>query len=280
MNKTLFMVITAIFFTFAVAANERAELIHIRHTVIPNGLCDKHKISYHIFDTGVPGPGIVIIAGVHGNEPAGQRAAQHIVDNFDFTKGRFLIVPQSNPVATVANTREVDGENLNRMFPGNQTGNTAQRIAAAITEVIRSFSPCAIIDLHEARLSRTNDADSWANSQDLVNTIVYSRVNENILDKTREAVNFAINAINDTSLIDGQRPFRPLGGYGSIGTSHREFSVLFNVPSFITETGRQDPSGGIYNPLEIREAQQLFLVHALVRFFKDSHCSSPVPPNL
>jgi len=268
--------IVAMLFTFVVAANERvtqaAELIHIKYSVVPNGLCDKHKINYHIFDTGVSGPNIVIIAGVHGNEPAGQQAAQHIVDNFDFTKGRFLIIPQSNPVATAANTREIDGENLNRMFPGSQTGNTAQRIAAVITEVIRGFGPCAIIDLHEARLPTTNDADSWANSQDLVNTIVYSRMNENILDKTREAVNFAINAINDTPLIDGQRPFRPLGGAGSVGTSHREFSVLFNAPSFITETGRQDPSGGIYNPLEIRKAQQLFLVNALVRFFKDLHC--------
>jgi len=254
------------------------ELTHTISTMTPNGLDGAHTITYHTFDTGVPGPSIVIMAGVHGNEIAPPLAAQYIVDNFDFTKGRFLIIPKASPSAIQAGTRYTGGyghaHNLNRQFPGNAQGNNAQRTAAAIIEIMTNFESDggidAIIDLHEARLAST-----WETSQELVNTILFCRTNEHTLEIMRNATNFAVDSINATNLIEGNRPFRLLEVDGSRGSTHREFPQIFNAPSFLTETGRQDPGNpqSIYNPVGVRKTQQLYLVKSLVEYFKNMHCT-------
>jgi len=264
MKKSLYLfglLFTAsIIFTSCNRNEQVVEITHNKFTILPNGLGSEYTIIYHIFDTNADGPNFAIIAGVHGPEEAGWLAALHIVENFDFSQGRFLIIPKVSPTAIEARNRYTAGYDLNRQFPGCSDGNTAQRVAAAVTEVLKNFEPDVIIDLHEARLG-----SDWESSQALVNTIIYSTLNPYTTELAREAVIFAVNAINDTYLIDCNRPFRPLGGAGSRGTTHREFSVKFNVPSFITETGR--PDGGQYNPIDLRVQQQLFLVNALVYFF-------------
>ena len=59
--------------------------------------------------------------GIHGNEPAGARAADQI-RHWPLKKGRLIVVPKANIPGLKAGTRYMPGEskllhNLNRNFP-------------------------------------------------------------------------------------------------------------------------------------------------------------------
>ena len=54
------------------------DIIHEVYSVAPEGF-ERYAVTYHIFITGVPGPNIAIIGGVHGSERAGFSAAQYLL---------------------------------------------------------------------------------------------------------------------------------------------------------------------------------------------------------
>ncbi|MCL2364511.1 MAG: succinylglutamate desuccinylase/aspartoacylase family protein [Defluviitaleaceae bacterium] len=233
-----------------------AAVTHYTNARIPHGLDERHKITYHLFDTQMPGPHIVIIAGIHGNEPAPRYAAQYIVDHFHFEQGRFLIIPVASLYAATHQTRNIQRDDLNRQFHNpDPRGNAAQRVAASIIDIITDFEPDAIIDLHKATPGR------------LVNTLVHHQDNPQTAALTRHAIQFATDAINDSALVNnvgGNRPFREFPYENFPGTTSREFSYLFGVPSLLLETG-------LHHPMSLRVAQHLFLIDALVTFFTDTH---------
>lgn len=67
-----------------------------------------------IFNSNVPGPTIVIMAGVHGNESCGLQAFADILPGLSILKGQVTFVI-GNPKAVAIHQREFQG-NLNRMF--------------------------------------------------------------------------------------------------------------------------------------------------------------------
>jgi N2-acetyl-L-2,4-diaminobutanoate deacetylase len=97
------------------------------------------------------GPHVVILGGVHGDEPEGITAASAIWRTVDLERGSLTIVPECNLPAVVANTRSspVDDKNLARTFPGKPEGTLTERIANLLSEnIIRRAD--FLIDLHSA----------------------------------------------------------------------------------------------------------------------------------
>ena len=59
---------------------------------------------YYVVDSKVAGPTVMITGGMHGNEPAGARAAEHI-RFWTIRRGKLIIVPRLNPAALEAGKR-------------------------------------------------------------------------------------------------------------------------------------------------------------------------------
>lgn len=100
-----------------------------------------------------PGPTVVAVGGVHGDEYEGPRALIDLSRTFDpaHLAGSVVLVPVANPIAYAAGTRNIpeDGLNLNRIFPGDPNGSLGQRLAHAL--VHRLIAPADLaIDLHSA----------------------------------------------------------------------------------------------------------------------------------
>ncbi|MEW5784106.1 MAG: succinylglutamate desuccinylase/aspartoacylase family protein [Bacillota bacterium] len=97
------------------------------------------------------GPTIMVMGGVHGDEPAGYQAAG-IISGWSIDRGTLLVLPRANAQAVASGTRYPPGSlNLNRSFPGSAVGNPTERLAASIYEVMAEFRPQWVVDLHEAR---------------------------------------------------------------------------------------------------------------------------------
>ena len=95
------------------------------------------ETPYYVQQSDQPGPTVVLVGGVHGDEAAGAAAADQI-RRWPITRGILAVLPRANPPSLAAHTRlmpEVDKEqnNLNRNFPkagqpGLATGEPAQAI--------------------------------------------------------------------------------------------------------------------------------------------------------
>ena len=105
-------------------------------------------------DSGVAGPTVFITGGVHGNEPAGARAAEQI-RHWPIKKGRLIVVPRVNNLGLLDKTRFLPGEppqlrDLNRQFPKTKAPSIAKGVlATALWGYIGKQKPDWLIDLHE-----------------------------------------------------------------------------------------------------------------------------------
>jgi N-alpha-acetyl-L-2,4-diaminobutyrate deacetylase len=111
------------------------------------------------------GPTVLFTGGNHGDEYEGPIALRKLANelNAEDIQGQVIIVPYLNFPAILAGTRlsPVDGQNMNRSFPGNPDGSMTQQIADFVYRelVMRSdvvldfhsggnsmiFEPCAVL---------------------------------------------------------------------------------------------------------------------------------------
>ena len=118
----------------------------------------------------------LIIATIHGNEPAGTPLVQRLV-NYLQSKPSLLVgrkvvlVPVANPDGMANNSRyNAKGVDLNRNFAAANRRNSAlhgyaplsEPEAAAIASVIRKYSPDRIISIHQPLACIDYDGHAWA----------------------------------------------------------------------------------------------------------------------
>ena len=75
----------------------------------------RYQTPFYVHSGADPGPTVVVIGGVHGDETAGYLAARALV-NWKVQSGTLVIVPDANVPAIRANQRFV-GRNMNAFFP-------------------------------------------------------------------------------------------------------------------------------------------------------------------
>jgi predicted deacylase len=103
-----------------------------------------------------PGPTLVAVAGVHGNEYEGMEAIRTVFAALDPAdlRGTFFAIPVANPLAYAARGRAtpaaIDGLNLARVFPGSATGTPTPRLAHLLLALVERHVGCddLFIDFH------------------------------------------------------------------------------------------------------------------------------------
>lgn len=112
------------------------------------------ETRYHVIEGAEPGPTMVLVGGVHGDEPAGAGAAEQI-RHWPILKGRLVVIPRANMKALAAHSRlipEVEKEvsDLNRDFPKPGGANEASgELASVLWSFVASQKPDWLIDMHE-----------------------------------------------------------------------------------------------------------------------------------
>ena len=103
-----------------------------------------------------PGPTVLAVAGVHGDEYEGMEAIRQVFHTLDPNgmTGTFISIPVANPFAYAGRSRatpaHVDGLNLARVFPGDPDGTITRRLAHHLLALVeRLVGPDDLfIDLH------------------------------------------------------------------------------------------------------------------------------------
>lgn len=113
-----------------------------------------HETEYFVQDSGKPGPTVMVVGGVHGNEPSSWHSVE-VVRYWPITKGVVVSIPRANPTSIDANQRRIPEAklDLNRQFPKPgqpaELAEDAHPLAVAIWDLVNETKPDWLLDCHE-----------------------------------------------------------------------------------------------------------------------------------
>lgn len=73
------------------------------------------RFSLHKIESGIPGPTLLVIGGIQGDEPGGFTAASMLVTNYKIQAGSIWVVPNLNFKSIIKRSRGIHGD-MNRKF--------------------------------------------------------------------------------------------------------------------------------------------------------------------
>jgi len=196
-----------------------------------------------------PGPTVVLVGGVHGDESAGAAAAEQI-RHWPILRGRLVLLPRANVTALDAGSRLMPGvasaeSNLNRNFPTAATNAPRGALAAAIWDFVRAQKPDWVVDLHEG-----GDFNSTNRSS------VGSSIIVGPDDTARRCATTMLARVNAT-VTNAPLRFRQLGP-PTTGSLARAAQDRLEARTMILETTIKG------QPLSRRARQHRVMVHALL----------------
>ena len=201
-----------------------------------------YATPYYINEGRADGPTVVIVGGMHGDEPAGYRAAQHFVDVTP-KKGRLVVIPEANRRAIQANDRTGSHPgDLNRAFPRSSGEKPDTELARSIWELVVEVDPDFLFDLHEGYDFHKQ------NSKSVGQSIIYYPRGEtaSMAARMRDAVNAGIDRSSQEFVLL-RNPVR--------GSLARAAGMLTGAVSMILETSKKQP-------LDVRVNQHVTMVNA------------------
>src|SRR3954469_9449909 len=100
------------------------------------------EIPVYVFRSPNPGPTLLILAGMHGDEINGIEIVRKLITHDEVKNplcGSIIAIPVINIISFLSGSRELpDGRDLNRCFPGTKTGSLGSRIAHDVMKEIVS----------------------------------------------------------------------------------------------------------------------------------------------
>lgn len=104
--------------------------------------------TLHKLDSGRPGPTILVVGGVQGDEPGGFSAAALLISHYKITSGAVWVVPNLNFLSIIRCSRGVYGD-MNRKFANLDPSDPEYAAVQKIKDIITNPSVDAVLHLHD-----------------------------------------------------------------------------------------------------------------------------------
>ena len=125
--------------------------VSVDHELLRRAVADPEVLHWHTWAALAPGPALVVLGAVHGNEVCGAHAIVRAIDDLThgrlrLLRGRLTLVPVANPLAFAQATREGQ-RNLNRRFlPQPEPQDYEDRITRQLAPLLAQHE--VLLDLH------------------------------------------------------------------------------------------------------------------------------------
>jgi len=239
----------------ALAANQAAP--RVTEGTLAEGT--RWETPYVVSDSGVPGLTVMVVGGVHGNEPAGAAAAAQI-RHWPLQRGKLVVVPRANVPGLRNRNRYMPTEedrNLNRNFPRVANEPPRGELAAALWDLARNVKPDWLMDLHEGFDFRKTNAKTTGSSIIHVPGPATTPQARRMLDAANATV-----ADEDKKLVLLRNPV--------VGSLARSAADRLGARAFILETTFAK------QPLSLRARQHRLMVHRLLTDLEMVTCGADV----
>ncbi len=116
------------------------------------------NMPVHVVHGRKPGPVLLVCAAIHGDEINGTEIIRRLLAHraMNRLRGTLIAIPVVNVYGFVSKSRYLpDRRDLNRSFPGSETGSMASRLANVVMKQI--ITHCShVVDLHTGAVYREN----------------------------------------------------------------------------------------------------------------------------
>lgn len=205
----------------------------------------RYATEYFVNDSGIDGPTVMIVGGMHGNEKAGYLAARRLV-SVRPKRGRIIVIPEANKLGVKAGQRTGGHPgDLNRDFPRSSSDSPDSTLAKAIWALVKEYRPDYLFDLHEGYDFHR------INKNSVGQTLIYYPTGD--AQAMAKAMQSAVNAT-----ISNSRHHYTLLRYPVKGSLARAAGMVLGTSSMILETSRKQP-------LETRVRQHVTMVEAALK---------------
>lgn len=130
------------------------KIVDIRVSRLPSGT--KINIKAHVHRSMIKGPTVLLLGGVHGDEINGIEVVRRLIKEQLplISSGTVIAIPLLNVYGFINFRRGLpDGKDVNRSFPGTNSGSLASRVAVCLTKSVLPVVDYAI-DFHTGGESR------------------------------------------------------------------------------------------------------------------------------
>ena len=230
------------------------------------GAGTRWETPWTVIEADEPGPTVLIVGGLHGNEPAGAQAAEQMRD-WPVVRGKLVVLPAVNRLGLAANLRwfpefqdDPRQRDLNRNFPTRQRADALTPLCQQIWAFLQDHPPTWVFDLQEGFDVHRVNSKSVGSS-----VIAFPAQAE-----FAAALVGAVNAVTPP-----RQHFSLLAKSGPVaGSLARACAEQLGAKSFILETTFKD------QPLSLRSRQHRQLVsHALLEIgLIENACVDRVAP--
>ncbi len=104
--------------------------------------------TLHKHQSGMPGPTLLVIGGIQGDEPGGFNAASLLTTDYSIQRGEVWVVPNLNFESIIKRSRGVHGD-MNRKFKDITQKDPEYQLVQKIKKIIRDEQVDVILNLHD-----------------------------------------------------------------------------------------------------------------------------------
>jgi len=104
--------------------------------------------TLHRLEADMPGPTLLVVGGIQGDEPGGFNAAALLVTNYRILKGSVWVVPNLNFISIINRSRGVHGD-LNRKFAVIHQNDPEYNTITKIKKIISNSDVDVVLNLHD-----------------------------------------------------------------------------------------------------------------------------------
>ncbi len=218
--------------------------------------------TLHIYHGPRPGPTVLVVGGLRGDEPGAVEAARRVA-GLEVGAGRLLVLAEANPAALAAGTRTAGGAgDLNRAFPRAAGESPTDAVAGAIWNLVRTEGVQYLVSFVEG------DDYYLAGTGQFGQTVIHFPVagSQDLAAAMADGVNRVLErALARFTVL--RNPVR--------GSLARAAGEVLGLPAFLVELCRRET-------LAERAEQGWRAVAALLETLGMAHgiCPPPVPPVL
>ncbi len=135
------------------------------------------EFSLHTLESEQPGPTVLIVGGIQGDEPGGFHAASLLVTNYKITKGNVWVVPNLNFESIINRSRGMHGD-MNRKFAEVKENDPDYNAVKRIKDLIVDPQVDMIFNLHDGSgFYRTEYQDNMHNPKRWGQSIIIDQEN-------------------------------------------------------------------------------------------------------
>ena len=228
---------------------------------------ERLAFSLHKLESGQPGPTVLIVGGIQGDEPGGFHAASLLVTNYNITKGSVWVVPNLNFESIINRSRGMHGD-MNRKFAKVKDNDPDFEEVKRIKELIVNPRIDMVFNLHDGsgfyrkeKIDNMHSPRRWGQSiiidQETIDVEEFSNIgdmsrqvsadiNENLLDPEHQyAVKNTHTRLGDVEMEKTLTYFAINNGKSAIGietskslpTHKRVYYHLHALESFLSNMG-------------------------------------------